>query len=139
MQTSTGGMQAQPPDHAIPANFPSTILPPDLYLEPLPDPLKYANLGNTKELPIIISAELTDQEGEKLMMILKIDKGAIRWTSSDEKGTPYTLCTHNIHIDLGPEPIWQPQRRLDPPIGGLTIRGPLSSRWHLKRPELQRQ
>ena len=46
---------------------PSIIKPPKLELKPLPDTLKYAFLGDSETLPVIISSHLDeDQEGELL-------------------------------------------------------------------------
>ena len=56
---------------------PSIIEPPNLELKPLPDTLKFAFLGESETLPVIISSHLhKDQEG-KLLDVLGEHKKAI--------------------------------------------------------------
>ncbi|XP_068302775.1 uncharacterized protein [Pyrus communis] len=50
---------------------------PKLELKPIPEHLKYAFLGEDETLPVIISSQLTAEEGEKLIRVLKDHKTAI--------------------------------------------------------------
>ena len=56
-------------------------------LKPLPSHLKYAYLGAGNSLPVIISNQLSQEEEEKLLDVLKKHKKAIGWTLEDIKGT----------------------------------------------------
>ena len=57
--------------------------PPKLQLKVFPSHLKYVYLGNSSTLPVIVSAELTTKQEEKLILVLKQFKKAIRWTIDD--------------------------------------------------------
>ena len=65
---------------------PSIEEPPQLELKLLPNHLKYAFLGNSSELPVIISASLTLEQEEKLLRVLREHKKAIGWTIADIRG-----------------------------------------------------
>ena len=56
------------------------IQAPKLELKPIPEHLKYAFLGEDETLPIIISSQLTADEGDKLIRVLKDHKTAIAWS-----------------------------------------------------------
>ncbi|MED6129206.1 hypothetical protein PIB30_105659, partial [Stylosanthes scabra] len=47
---------------------------PNMELKPLPTTLKYAFLGNDKNLPIFISSSLNTQQEEELLMVLREQK-----------------------------------------------------------------
>ena len=65
---------------------PSIIESPKLKLKPLPDTLKYAFLGDSETLLMIISSHLyKDQEG-KLLDMLNEHKKVLGWTIADIKG-----------------------------------------------------
>ena len=55
-------------------------------LKPLPDNLKYAYLDEKKIYPVIISANLSEQEEEILLKTLKKHRAAIGYTLDDLKG-----------------------------------------------------
>ncbi|GJY54409.1 reverse transcriptase domain-containing protein [Tanacetum coccineum] len=63
-------------------------------LKELPSHLEYAFLDNNRELPIIISSLLSDQE----------------------KGISPSFCTHKILMEENSKPTVQPQRRLNPKV-----------------------
>ena len=71
---------------------------PVFELKPLPDNLKYAYLDEKKIYPIIISANLSEQEEEKLLETLKKHRAAIGYTLDDLKGISPTLCQHKIKL-----------------------------------------
>ncbi len=54
--------------------------------------MKYAFLGENETLPVIISSELTDEQEDKLVAVLKENKKALGWTLADIKGISPTLC-----------------------------------------------
>ncbi|KAG8501049.1 hypothetical protein CXB51_003148 [Gossypium anomalum] len=60
--------------------------PPKLELKVLPSHLKYVYLGNASTLPVIVSAELTTEQEEKLILVLKQFKKATGWTIADIRG-----------------------------------------------------
>ena len=55
-------------------------------LKPLPDNLKYAYLDEKKIYPVIISANLSEKEEERLLKTLKKHHAAIIYTLDDLKG-----------------------------------------------------
>ncbi|CAN6701410.1 unnamed protein product [Malus baccata var. baccata] len=94
--------------------LPSVIQAPKLELKPIPEHLKYAFLGEDETLPVIISSQLTAEEGEKLIMVLKDHKTAIAWSIVDIKGTNPATCMHRILLEEGAKPTREAQRRLNP-------------------------
>ena len=70
--------------------------PPRLEQKPLPDHLRYAYLGESSTLSVIISTSLTVVEEEKLLIVLRDHKDAIRWSLADLKGVRPSMCMHHI-------------------------------------------
>ncbi|XP_060170663.1 uncharacterized protein LOC132601599 [Lycium barbarum] len=59
-------------DHrATPPAKPSIIEPPTLELKPIPSHLRYGFFGPNNTLPVIISARLTNEQRERLLVILR--------------------------------------------------------------------
>ncbi|CAN6711787.1 unnamed protein product [Malus baccata var. baccata] len=87
---------------------------PKLELKPIPEHLKYAFLGEDETLPVIISSQLTAEEGEKLIRVLKDHKTAIAWSIADIKGINPATCMHRISLEEGAKPTREAQRRLNP-------------------------
>ena len=83
-------------------------------LKPLPDTLKYAYLDEKKIYPVIISANLSEQEKERLLKTLKKHRTAIGYTLDDLKGIGPTLCQHKINLEKDAKPVIDHQRRLNP-------------------------
>ncbi|WRX11769.1 Reverse transcriptase [Theobroma cacao] len=66
----------------VPTSKPSIEEPPTLELKPLPAHLRYAFLGKSSTLPVIIPAALTNMQKEKLLRTLREFKKAISsWVS----------------------------------------------------------
>ncbi|CAN6687816.1 unnamed protein product [Malus baccata var. baccata] len=70
---------------------PSKVQPPKLELKVLPEHLKYAYLGADSSLPVIIAADLSSTEEDKLLCILRSHQDAIGWTIADIKGISPTI------------------------------------------------
>ena len=87
---------------------------PVFELKPLPDNLEYAYLDENKIYPVIISANLSKQEEERLLKTLKNLHAAIAYTLDDLKGISPTLCQHKIKVEKDAKPVRVPQRRLNP-------------------------
>ena len=87
---------------------------PMFELKQLPDDLKYAYLDEKKIYPIIISANLSEHEEEKLLKISKKHCVAIGYTLDDLKGISPTLCQHKINLEEDAKPVRDHQRRLNP-------------------------
>ena len=81
-----------------------------LELKVLPHHLKYVFLTDGGNKPVVISNALTTSEEEKLISVLKANKGAIGWTLSDLKGISPSYCMHKIHMEQDYKPVAQPQR-----------------------------
>nr|GEU78755.1 reverse transcriptase domain-containing protein [Tanacetum cinerariifolium] len=60
--------------------------PVDLKLKPLPDNLEYVFLEEPSFLPVIISSQLSKEKINKLVSILKKDKQAFAWKTTDIPG-----------------------------------------------------
>jgi hypothetical protein len=93
---------------------PSLEEAPNLELKPLPEHLRYAFLGESSTLPVIIASNLSGNEEEKLLRILKEFKSAIGWTIADIKGISPSYCMHKILLEEGHKPSVEAQRRLNP-------------------------
>ena len=78
---------------------------PVFELKPLPDTLKYAYLDEKKIYLVIISANLLEQEEEKLLKTLKKHRAAIGYTLDDLKGISPTLCQHKINLEKDAKPV----------------------------------
>ncbi|XLU71332.1 hypothetical protein S245_030385, partial [Arachis hypogaea] len=87
-----------------------------LELKPLPPHLKYAYLEDNQKLPVIISRELTSQQEEQLLSVLRRYKKAIGWSLADIVGISPQVCEHRIFLKEGARPVRQPQRQLNPTI-----------------------
>ena len=72
---------------------------PIVELNPLPNHLKYAYLGDKETLPIIISAKLSSSQKDKLIQVLRDHKKMIGWTITDIKGINPSLCMHWIRLE----------------------------------------
>ncbi|KAM2160662.1 hypothetical protein ACFX1Q_043730 [Malus domestica] len=93
---------------------PSKVQPTKLELKVLPEHLEYAYLGADSSLPVIIAADLSSTEEDKLLRILKSHQDAIGWTIADIKGISPTICMHKILMEDGVKPAIDAQRRLNP-------------------------
>ena len=98
-------------------NFPVEILgdppppkgDPVFELKQLPDTLKYAYLDGNKIYHVIISANLSEHEEEKLLKTLKKHHATIGYTLDDLKGISPTLCQHKINLEADAKPVCDPQ------------------------------
>ena len=77
---------------------PSVEEPPKLELKHLPENLEYAYLGENESLPVIISSDLTTDQKEALLDVLRENMEAIGWTMADIKGISPTIVLHRIHL-----------------------------------------
>ena len=110
----------QPPQlqlHIPPDNL--GVLPPpkgdpSFELKPLPENLKYAYLDEKSIYPVIISANPSAEEEEKLLDVLKAHRAAIGYSLDDLKGISPALCMHKINLEEDAKPVVDFQRRLHP-------------------------
>ena len=88
--------------------------PPQLEQKILPSHLRYAYLGESSTLPVIISAFLIAVEEEKLLRVLRDHKNAIGWSLAYLKGIHPSMCMQWILIEDRHKPSVEAQRRLNP-------------------------
>ena len=81
---------------------------------PLLSYLRYAYLGESSTLQVIISASLTAMEKEKLLRVLQDHKNVIGCSLVDLKGIRPSMCMHRILLEDGHKPSVEAQRRLNP-------------------------
>ena len=86
-----------------------------LILKELPEHLKYYFLQQEKRKPIIISAELTDHDENKLLETLR----KIAWCIEDLKGISSSICMHKILMEENAKTSIEHQRRLNPVMKGV--------------------
>jgi hypothetical protein len=85
---------------------------PDIELKPLPKVLKCEFLGADKTYPVIVSDELSPEEMDKLLNLLRKQKKVIGYSISDLKGISPAFCTHRIPLEEQCTPVVEPQRGL---------------------------
>nr|GEU97820.1 reverse transcriptase domain-containing protein [Tanacetum cinerariifolium] len=90
--------------------------PPELELKELPSHLEYVFLEDSNKLPVIVAKNLTIDEKEALINVLKSHKQAIAWKIFDIKGIDLRFCTHKILMEDDYKPAIQSQRRVNPKI-----------------------
>nr|XP_009779579.1 PREDICTED: uncharacterized protein LOC104228750 [Nicotiana sylvestris] len=83
-------------------------------LKPFLVHLRYAYLGNSETMPVIISYILTNAQEGKLLRVLREHKKAIGWTIADIKGISLSFSMHKIFLKDGHRPNIEQQRRLNP-------------------------
>ena len=76
--------------------------------------MKYAYLDEKKIYHVIINANLSEHEEERLLNVLKKNRAAIRYTLDDLKGISPTPCQHKINMEPDAKPIVDHQRCLNP-------------------------
>ncbi|XP_022842009.1 uncharacterized protein LOC111365706 [Olea europaea var. sylvestris] len=85
-------------------SVPSIQQPPKLELKQLPPHLRYAYLGESSTLSVIISNTVSKVEEEKLLWVLRENKIAIGWSIADIKGISPSLCMHKILMEEKSKP-----------------------------------
>jgi hypothetical protein len=85
---------------------------PEVDLKPLPKGLKYEFLGLDKTYPVVVSDELSPEENEKLLILLKEHRKVIGYSINDLKGLSPAFCTHHIPMEDQCKPVVDHQRRL---------------------------
>jgi hypothetical protein len=85
---------------------------PEVDLKPLPKGLKYEFLGPDNAYPVIVSDELSPEENEKLLILLKKHRKVIGYSINDLKGLSPAFCTHRIPMEDQCKPVVDHQRRL---------------------------
>jgi hypothetical protein len=81
-------------------------------LKPLPKGLNYEFLGPDKTYPVIVSDELSPEENEKLLNLLKKHRKVIGYSINDLKGLSPAFSTHRIPMEDQCKPVVGHQRRL---------------------------
>jgi hypothetical protein len=85
---------------------------PEVDLKPLPKGLKYEFLGLDKSYPVIMSDELSPEENEKLLNLLKRHRKVIEYSINHLKGLSPVFCTHHIPMEDQCKPVVDHQRTL---------------------------
>lgn len=94
--------------------LPSIQQPLKLELKQLPPYLRYAYVGKSCTLSVIISSTVSEVEEAKLLRVLMENKTVIGWTITDIKGINPSLCMHKILTAENFRPTIESQRRLNP-------------------------
>ena len=66
---------------------------PSSELKALPNHLKYKYLDEKESFPVIIASNLTEQQEEDLLTVLRENREAIGWTMADIKGISPSICS----------------------------------------------
>ena len=76
--------------------------------------MKYAYLDEKKIYHVIICANHSDHEEERLLKVLRKHRGAIGYTLDDLNVISPTLCQHKINMEPDAKPVVDHQRHLNP-------------------------
>ncbi|KAL2892377.1 Retrovirus-related Pol polyprotein from transposon 17.6 [Bienertia sinuspersici] len=87
---------------------------PEVELKPLPSHLKYAFLGPSSTYPVIVSADLSQEQTSQLVEVLRAHRKVLGYTISDLKGISPALCMHRILLEEDTKPSRERQRKLNP-------------------------
>ena len=79
-------------------------LPPPT-LKPLPKGLRYEFMDNTERFPVIVNADLSGKEKEKLLGVLGKHRMALGYSMKDVKGIHPYIYYHAIPIEEGAKPV----------------------------------
>jgi hypothetical protein len=74
--------------------------------------MKYEFLGPDKTYPVIVSDELSPEENDMLLNLLKKHKKVIGYSINDLKGLSPAFCTHRIPMEDQCKPVADHQRTL---------------------------
>jgi hypothetical protein len=85
---------------------------PEVDLKPLPKGLKSEVLGPNKTYPVIVTDELSPEENEKLLNLLKKHRKVIGYSINDLKGLSPAFCTHRIPMEDQCKPVLDHERSL---------------------------
>nr|GEV30395.1 reverse transcriptase domain-containing protein [Tanacetum cinerariifolium] len=88
--------------------------PTNLELKPLPDNLEYVFLEEPYFLLIIISSQLSEENKNKQVFVLKSHNYAFAWKTIDILGICPSFCKHKTQFLKDKKPVVQKQRRLNP-------------------------
>ncbi|XP_021754597.1 uncharacterized protein LOC110719927 [Chenopodium quinoa] len=77
---------------------------PKVELKPLPSGLRYVFLDVNDTFPVIINANLTEEQTSSLLNVLKMHRKALGYTLDDLKGISPSLCMHKIDLEEGAKP-----------------------------------
>ena len=75
--------------------------------------MKYAYLDEKKIYPVIISANRSKHEEERLLKVLRKHRAAIGYTLDDLRGISPILCQHKINMEHDAKPVVDHQHRLN--------------------------
>ena len=78
---------------------------PSFELKPLLANLKYAYLDEKSIYYVIISANLSAEEEEKFLDVMKAHRPAIGYSLDDLKGISPALCMHKINLEEDAKPL----------------------------------
>jgi hypothetical protein len=78
---------------------------PEVHLKPLLKGLRYKILGPDKIYPVIVSDELSPEENEKLLILLKKHRKVIGYSINHLKGLSPAFCTHRIPMEDQCKPV----------------------------------
>ncbi|GJY74022.1 reverse transcriptase domain-containing protein [Tanacetum coccineum] len=79
--------------------------PTDLELKPLPDNLEYVFLEEASFLPVIISSQLSEEDKNKLVSVIRKHKRAFAWKTIDILGICPSFCKHEIQLLEDKKPV----------------------------------
>jgi hypothetical protein len=87
---------------------------PKIELKELPSSLRYEFLDGESNHPVIVNANLSEHETEKLLDVLRKYPEAIGYTINDLKGISPSICMQGIMLEKDSKTSREHQRRLNP-------------------------
>ncbi|CAM8889514.1 unnamed protein product [Rhodiola kirilowii] len=91
-------------------------------LKPLPLNRRYEFLGSNSTYPVIVGANLNEQETSKLVHVLKANRKALGYSIDDITGISPSLCMHRINLEENVRPSRELLRRLNPKLSEVVFK-----------------
>lgn len=92
---------------------------PSVELKVLPNNIRYDFLDKQLNRPIIVSANLNDEETKKLLMVLRKYPAALGYIISDLRGISPSVCMHIILLEEDSKTFRKHKRRRNPIISDV--------------------
>ena len=94
--------------------IPSIKKPLVLEEKQFPSHLRYAYLGESSTLPVIILSYLSKVEEDKLLRVLREHQETIGWSLANKKVIRPSMCMHRILLEDDSRTTIEAQRKLNP-------------------------
>ncbi|XP_047949003.1 uncharacterized protein LOC125194830 [Salvia hispanica] len=114
LENSPGPGRKELPDIAEKNPLPQETNETKKELKTLPPGLKYAYLEENEAFPVIVNNDLTKEQENELLEVIRRNKKAIGWTLLDLVGISPDLFMHHIRLEEGAKVVTNEKNELVP-------------------------